>query len=169
MELKDLVSKLSSYNLFTNLLPGVLFVALLKEFTGFNLIFEPVFLGLFLYYFIGVVIDRVGSLVVEPILRKTKFLKFIDYPKFVKASKMDEKIEILSENNNMCRSLVALCIVLLLSMVYKWFITNFIILSTHRNLILLILLFFIFLFSYKKQTKYVVNRCNTTLGDKQFE
>ena len=113
MELKDLISKLSSYNLFTNLLPGVLFVALLKEFTVFNLIFEPVFLGLFFYYFIGIVINRVGSLVVEPILIKTKFLTFIDYPKFVKASKMDEKIEILSENNNMCRSLVSLCLLLI--------------------------------------------------------
>jgi hypothetical protein len=163
MELKDLISKLSSYNLFTNLLPGILFVVLLKEFTSFNLIFDPVFLGLFLYYFIGIVINRIGSLVVEPILIKTKFLTFIDYPKFVKASKIDEKIEILSENNNMCRPLVSLCVLLLLTIRYEWLMSKCTFVDTHSNVILIVSLFFIFLFSYRKQTKYVVKRCNANL------
>jgi hypothetical protein len=165
MELKDLISKLSSYNLFTNLLPGILFVALLKEFTSFNLIFDPLFLGLFLYYFIGIVINRIGSLVVEPILIKIKFLTFIDYPKFVKASKMDAKIEILSENNNMCRSLVALCITLLLAIGYEWLMNKCTFIHTHSNVILIVSLFVIFLFSYRKQTKYVVKRCNANLDN----
>lgn len=165
MELKDLISKLSSYNLFTNLLPGILFVAILKEFTDFNLIFDPLFLGLFLYYFIGIVINRIGSLVVEPILIKVKFLTFIDYSKFVKASKMDAKIEILSENNNICRSLVALCITLLSSIGYKWLMSKCIFIDAYSNIILIVLLFAIFLFSYRKQTKYVVKRCNTNLDN----
>lgn len=165
MELKDLISKLSSYNLFTNLLPGILFVALLKELTDFSLIFDPLFLGLFLYYFIGIVINRIGSLVVEPILIKAKFLTFIDYPKFVKASKMDAKIEILSENNNMCRSLVALCIILLLAIGYEWLMSKYAFIDTHSNIILIVLLFVIFLFSYRKQTKYVVKRCNANLDN----
>lgn len=165
MDLKDLINKLSSYNLFTNLLPGILFVALLKEFTSFSLIVDPLFLGLFLYYFIGIVINRIGSLVVEPILIKTKFLTFIDYQKFVKASKMDEKIEILSENNNMCRSLVALCITLLLGIGYECLMSNCTFIDTHSNIILIVLLFVIFLFSYRKQTKYVVKRCNANLDN----
>lgn len=133
MELKDLIGKLSSYNLFTNLLPGILFVALLRELTNLNLIFEPIFLGLFLYYFIGIVINRIGSLVIEPILRKIKFLTFIDYSKFVKASKMDEKIEILSENNNMCRSLVALCLTLLLAIGYERLMSKCAFIGTYSN------------------------------------
>jgi len=165
MELKDLISKLSSYNLFTNLLPGILFVALLKELTDFSLIFDPLFLGLFLYYFIGIVINRIGSLVVEPILIKAKFLTFVDYPKFVKASKMDAKIEILSENNNICRSLVALCIILLLAIGYEWLMSKCAFIDTHSNIILIVLLFVIFLFSYRKQTKYVVKRCNANLDN----
>lgn len=165
MELKDLISKLSSYNLFTNLLPGILFVALLKELTDFSLIFDPLFLGLFVYYFIGIVINRIGSLVVEPILIKAKFLTFVDYPKFVKASKMDAKIEILSENNNMCRSLVALCIILLLTIGYEWLMSKCAFIDTHSNIILIVLLFVIFLFSYRKQTKYVVKRCNANLDN----
>jgi hypothetical protein len=165
MELKDLISKLSSYNLFTNLLPGILFVALLKEFSGFDLVFDPLFLGLFLYYFIGIVINRIGSLVVEPILIKAKFLTFIDYPKFVKACKMDAKIEILSENNNMCRSLVALCITLLSAIGYEWLISKCAFIDMHSNIILIVLLLVIFIFSYRKQTKYVVKRCNANLDN----
>jgi len=165
MELKDLIGKLSSYNLFTNLLPGILFVTLLKELTNINLIFEPVFLGLFLYYFIGIVINRMGSLVIEPVLRKIKFLTFIEYSKFVKASKVDEKIEILSENNNMCRSLVSLCITLLSAIGYEWLMSKCAFINTHSNVILIVLLLIIFLFSYRKQTKYVVKRCKANLEE----
>lgn len=163
MEQKDLISRLSSYELFTNLLPGVLFVTLLKEFTDFNLIFEPIFLGLFLYYFIGIVINRIGSLVVEPILRTTQFTVFIDYPKFVKAKKMDKEINILSEKNNMCRSLVSLCVLLLLSIGYEWLMSKWTFVATHSNVILIVFLFLIFLFSYRKQTEYVVKRCKVNL------
>jgi hypothetical protein len=116
--------------------------------------------------YIGIVVNRIGSLVIEPILRKTKFLTFIDYPKFVKASKIDEKIEILSENNNMCRSLVSLCVSLLLAVVYEWMMKKITFIDTYSNVILLVLLFVILLFSNRKQTKYVVKRCNANLGEK---
>lgn len=163
MELKDLISRLSSYELFTNLLPGVLFVTLLKEFTDFNLIFEPIFFGLFLYYFIGIVINRIGSLVVEPILRKTKFLVFIDYPKLIKAKRMDEEVNTLSRDNNMCRSLVSLCVLLLLTIGYEWLMSKWTFVATHNNIILIIFLFIVFLFAYRKQTEYVVKRCKANL------
>jgi hypothetical protein len=164
--MNDLIGKISSYNLFTNLLPGVLFVILLKWITNFNVILEPLFLGLFLYYFIGIVINRIGSLIVEPILRKTKFLTFIDYTKFVKACKMDEKIEILSENNNMCRSLVALCVSLFFAKGYEWLISKVDFINPYSDIALLVLLFILFLFSYRKQTKYVTKRCKTNLDEK---
>ncbi len=138
---------------------------LLKYFTSFNLIFDPVFLGIFLYYFIGIVINRIGSLVIEPILIKIKFLTFIDYSKFVKASKMDEKIEILSENNNMCRSLIALCVTFLLAAGYEWLMSKCSFIDTYSNVILIVLLFIVFMFSYRKQTKYVVKRCKANLDE----
>ena len=63
--MKEIIDKLSSYNIFNYLLPGVLFVAIAKNFTEYNLILDNDFIGAFFYYFIGMVISRFGSLIIE--------------------------------------------------------------------------------------------------------
>lgn len=85
--MKDLIDKLTTYNIFNYLFPGVLFVVLAKATTDYNFIQENNFLGAFLYYFIGMTISRFGSVVIEPILRKINFVKFRDYQEYAKASK----------------------------------------------------------------------------------
>ena len=124
--MKDLLDKISSYNLFNYLLPGILFVCISKYFTDYNFIQDNDFIGAFLYYFIGMVISRFGSLFVEPILKRISFLKFADYESFIVASKKDEKIELFSEVNNTYRTITALFIILLLLKIYnhKYYISN---------------------------------------------
>ncbi len=151
MDTKGLMGKISSYNLFTNLLPGVLYVVIAKEITRFNLIVEPVFVGLFLYYFIGVVINRIGSLVIEPFLRWIKQVRFIDYEKFVRASKLDGKIEVISETNNMYRSLLTLSVVLLLTMGYDRLIGKWECVDNYTCLIVIVLLICFFCFHIRNR------------------
>ena len=106
--MKDLLDKLSSYNLFNYLLPGVLFAAFVDALTPLKVLQKDIVVGMFVYYFLGSVVSRVGSLFVEPILRKTGFVKFAPYEDFVKASKADPRLEILSEANNTYRTLCAM-------------------------------------------------------------
>ena len=110
--MKDLLDKLSSYNLFNYLLPGVLFVALIDKFTSLHLIQENVLIGAFVYYFIGSIISRIGSIFIEPFLKRVKFVTFSQYSDFVTASKEDPKIEILSEQNNMYRTFCAMLLLI---------------------------------------------------------
>lgn len=161
--MKDLIGKLSSYNLFTNLLPGILFVVFLRKITVFDLIFEPLFLALFFYYFVGIVINRFGSLIVEPILKKIKFLYLVEYSRYVQACKLDCKIETLSENNNMCRCFIALCLLLPLSKGYEWLGNKYTFFADYGYIMLILFLLILFLFSYRKQTKYIVKRCEANL------
>lgn len=105
--MKDLLDKLTTYNLFNYLFPGVVFVIVASIFTKYSFVQQDIVLGVFLYYFIGLVISRFGSLVVEPILRKLSFVEFVEYGDFVAAAKKDEKIELLSEANNSYRTLFA--------------------------------------------------------------
>ena len=102
--MKELLDKLSSYNIFNYLLPGILFSVIASKVTELNLIQSDIVIGVFLYYFVGLIISRLGSLIVEPILKKVKFLKFAEYTDFVKVSEKDKKLEILSESNNMYRT-----------------------------------------------------------------
>src|SRR5713101_362377 len=109
--MNELLEKLSSYNIFNYLLPGVLFVIVAKQFVGLNLAQDDLILAAFLYYFLGMTISRVGSLVVEPLLKKISFVKFSDYPQYVAAAQKDKTLEVLSESNNTYRTIVAVFLV----------------------------------------------------------
>ena len=75
----DILSKITSYNLFNNLVPGVVF-----SYAASSLEIAAVGTGnlatdLIIYYFIGVLISRFGSLFVEPILKFTRVAIYADY------------------------------------------------------------------------------------------
>lgn len=156
--MKEILERISSYNLFNYLLPGTVFVFILSKTSDFNLIQKDLLIGGFLYYFIGLIISRIGSVIIEPILSKISFIKFADYSDFVTYSKVDSKIDILSESNNMYRTMISLFLCLLLTRLYQW-LSGLIGLSEHTgNTILLLLVLILFLFSYRKQTNYITKR-----------
>lgn len=158
--MKDLLDKISSYNLFNYLLPGILFVSMTKQFTDYNFIQDNDFMGAFLYYFIGMVISRFGSLIIEPTLKNISFIKFADYKSFISASKKDEKIELFSEVNNTYRTITAMFVIFMLVKLYNHFQVRWDIPHDVTTLILVGLIFLMFLFSYRKQTNYITKRIN---------
>ncbi len=160
--MKELLDKITSYNLFNYLLPGVLFVVFAKSFLSIDLIQGNTILDVFLYYFIGLVISRFGSLVIEPILKKIKFLIFTKYEDFISASRIDSKIEIFSEANNMYRTFIAMFALLLLSKLYFYIQTFYPRLQDWNMHIVIVLLLVMFLYSYRKQTVYIFKRINST-------
>lgn len=154
----QLIEKLSSYNIFNYLLPGVLFAIIGTEIASFNFIVEDLVIAAFVYYFYGLIISRVGSLVIEPFLKFIKFLNFSSYPDYIEASKKDSTIEILSEQNNSYRSMAGLFLnLLLLALVDE--LRNHIDLTLKQiQLISVSALLVLFLASYRKQTKYISDR-----------
>ncbi|MFY7814014.1 MAG: hypothetical protein ACOVRK_02370 [Chryseobacterium taeanense] len=116
--MKEFLDKISSYNIFNYLFPGVLFAYIITNFCGYNLIQKDILIGVFLYYFIGMIVSRFGSICLEPFLKWINFLKFESYKDFVVASQKDSKIELLSEVNNTYRTLISMLLLALLSKVY---------------------------------------------------
>ena len=163
---KEIVEKISSYNLFNNLLPGVLFVYAISNITNFNLLVDNVIIVIFLYYFVGLVISRFGSFVVEPLLRKIKFIRFADYKDFLSASEQDSKIELLSEVNNMLRTFISLFVFILLTFIYDKIAVRFCIPIENTIIILIVALLVLFVFSYRKQTTFIRKRVER-LNNKQ--
>lgn len=164
--MKDILQKLSTYNIFNYLLPGIVFVALLRFFTSYDLVIEEIVIGAFLYYFIGMIISRIGSILIEPILRKSKIVKFSDYGKFISASKRDDKIELFSEINNMYRTFISMFVILLLIVVYENIYKCITLNDTYKTILGLFVLAFLFLFSYRKQTEYINKRINSMDDEK---
>ena len=158
--MKDLLEKLSSYNIFNYLLPGVVFVVIAEKLTSFKFIQNDIIIGVFLYYFIGLVISRIGSLFIEPILKKIKFITFAPYSEFVNASKKDDKVDTLSEVNNMYRTFCSLFLVLIVFKCYDLVLKKYPILSRWSSVVITLGLFLLFLFAYRKQAEYITKRIN---------
>ncbi len=161
--MREILAKISSYNLFNYLLPGVLFAVILQELGIYSFIQDDLIIGVFVYYFIGLVVSRFGSLIVEPFLKKITFLKFVKYKDFVFATKKDSKIEILSEASNMYRTFVSMISMILILKIYKVVEYQIPELQDWNPLILSVLLLIMFLFSYRKQSQYITKRIKSHL------
>ena len=160
--MKELLDKLSSYNLFNYLLPGAIFVASAQRISNHSFKDENIVVQLFLVYFIGMVISRVGSLTIEPALKKVKFIKFAPYKEFVGASLKDPKIDILSEQNNTYRTLCAVFLSLGILKLYDLAVLSW---PRTTRTVVLVGLFGLFAFAYRKQTEYVRKRIDATPKD----
>ena len=156
--MNELFNKLSSYNIFNYLLPGILFAIFAGEIIHYPLVQRDILTGAFLYYFLGLVVSRFGSLTIEPILKWLRFVKFADYKDFVLVSQKDPKLDVLSEVNNTYRTLAALFSLLLLLKLYMKLEARFPGLKDWDITIMAGLLLIMFLFSYRKQTAYITKR-----------
>lgn len=161
--MKAILDKLSSYNIFNYLFPGFLFVIVGEKFTSISLLYEKWFIGVFLYYFYGLVISRLGSLIVEPLLKRVKFVQFAPYKDYLEAAKLDARIEIFSEQNNMYRTLCSMSILLIALKIAEQIKDAWPWGADVNSFIFVIGLLVIFLFSYRKQTQYVVQRVTAAL------
>jgi hypothetical protein len=167
--MKDLLDKLSSYNIFNYLFPGVLFAVLADKLISYKLLIDNVVIGVFVYYFLGLVVSRVGSLILEPLLKQIRILHFTPYEDYVRASKLDGKIELLSEINNMYRTLSSVFICLLFLYFYGFLEKKYTVISDYSLVLAIILLMILFVFSYRKESDYIkvrVKRAIKTVDDK---
>jgi len=157
--LKLIIDKLSRYNFLTNILPGTVLCIILKYWIGYDFISDKnwYMLGV-IFYFVGMVNNRFGSLVVEKLLQSTRFVKFAPYKDFIAAEKVDSKITTLSMENNVFRSYLSVAILSLLALLYKSIEAHCSWVENHGVVIVLALLVLLFGFSYRKQTKYVKER-----------
>lgn len=162
--MKEFVDKLSSYHLLNYLLPGVIFIILAKKFTGYDLMMDNLIMGLFLYYFIGLFISRIGSLVIDPSLKRISFINPAPHGDYISASQKDQKLESLSEVNNLFRSLATLSLLLVVLKLWKLLENKIVWVENNHYWILVLVLFILFLYSYKKQTQLIVNRISAIIG-----
>lgn len=165
--MKELLDKLSSYNIFNFLFPGVVFAVLVSHISSYNLVQNDIVIGVFIYYFYGAIISRVGSLILEPVLRKTRVVTFTPYEDFFRALSIDPKLDVLSETNNMYRTICSLLLCITIVFIYGKLEQNNLFIHASTPFICIIGLFILFILSYKKQTAYIAKRVSVILMDKE--
>jgi hypothetical protein len=164
-----LLEKLSSYNLLNNLIPGSVFCFLLHSICSIDILSDSVVENLFIYYFVGMILSRVGSIVVEPIAKKVKLVSYANYNDYIVASKVDPKIDTLLETKNLYRTVAACGLLIICVKIYTIAEQYLQALSYAAPYIIAGLLLVIFLLSYRKQTNYIRKRVNHAVRVEQEE
>lgn len=155
--MNELLSKLSSYNIFNYLLPGAVF-SILAERIALLESPDQIVEQLVWYYFLGMVISRLGSIVVEPILKRVKFVTYSNYDDYLTACKSDGKLETMVEVSNTYRTVATAFFTLLVGLLYvsasAWIGID----GMLQAKIAISLVFVLFLLSFRKQVGFVVER-----------
>lgn len=153
---KTLSDKLSSYSLFNFIFPGTLFLGLIKFVGKKDIIFdENIWWFLLAAYSCGMVISRIGSLVVEESFKMFGWIKKYDVQKYSESLKNNAMTGILLEICNTYRTLCAMWLIFLV-------LTLFVDLDICRCKLLLVeaVLFTLFAFSFVKQHRYFMDNIN---------
>jgi len=171
---KSIVEKISSYNIFNNFFPGVIFCYIVEKTTRFSIAGEEIWEMLFIYYFIGMIISRISSIFIEKILKSIKiknrklnskepFLKFAPYEQYIDASEKQPFIKTLNETNNAYRTIITVFVIAIAVKIYDWLLCDLVERCGQigNNLVFIgmsILIIALFVGSYKKQTDYIRSR-----------
>lgn len=161
--MEKLLDKITSYNIFTYFLPGLVFSFLVERYTSWILLSGEVYKDVFIIYFIGLVISRIGSVIIEPILVSLKFVKMGRYEDYVAACKINTKVEVIHEVTNTYRSLLAAVITFCLLYLVSILETKVPVLEPFTVPVTLITAVVILMFSFRKQSKYLTRivKCST--------
>lgn len=152
------IEKLGEYKIFNYLLPGIIFTYLLKYYVGIDIFQSNVIEMAFIFYFIGSVISRFGSVVIEEILKKIKYIKHSNYNDYINAVKKDDFIKKLLISNNTYRTLCAGFLLILIIKGVKELVNYFNLQTGIIYTIVIIFGFILYLLSFKKQTGIIVKR-----------
>ncbi len=161
--MNELLNKLSEYHFVQSLVPGMIFTYCSKMFYEINFLTDKPIYDFCVILIIGLIISRIGSIIVEPLLKKIKILNFCKYSNYIEASQKDSIIKNLSETNNLYRVIIATFLVLLVEKLYIFLAEKFTWLNDWFYLIISVLLIVLFIFSYRKQTNYIKQRVDKAL------
>lgn len=161
--MESILQNISEYRLLNNLIPGGFFVGVLSWAAGWassevNFIFI-----IAISYVAGVILSRLGSLVVEPVAKKVFKVDFASYEDYCQAEKRYPKLASMNTENNIFRTFVVMSACLLLGAP----IIGLFGMGDGRALSLLViasaLSVAIFMLAYIKQTNYIVSRIKNEL------
>lgn len=157
--LSKLISILDNFYLATYIIAGAGVILGLK-FVGINIYSSDFWVNLGVCYFAGMISSRIGSLIIEYLCIKSGFIKKEVYKRFLDAERKDQSGKLLSMSkvSGLYLTMSAVSLIIFLTSLIFWIINPIVrqpyIYQTGCSL----LIFILFLFSYRKQNQYVVKR-----------
>lgn len=159
----EILSLIKPYELVINLFPGIMSNYFLKRLFGVDLT-----LGcndiekLFIWYFIGMIVSRFASVVIEPLSKFVKLIQCASYNDYLEAQKQDKQISLLARKSELYRNLLAMGILMVILIIVNIVLlidfTKILQSSVVAELLIGMLIVVIFAIAYRKQVTYVRKR-----------
>ena len=159
--MEKIIERISNYHIVNTLIPGFIFVYLSKQLLSVDLYSENVLYNFFIFYMLGIICNRIGSIIVEPFFKFINIVEFAPYEEYVKAEQKNPKIETLNTDNNFYRTMCATIIFIIGEKFYIYLIAVCPFIASYKNEILIFVVLALFAFSYHKQTSYIKKRVET--------
>lgn len=163
--MEKFLEKISNYHFLNTLIPGACIVYFSKRFIGFDFLTNELIYDLLIIFILGLFSGRLGSVIIESILKKIKIIRFEEYEDYLRASKKDIKITELAVDNNLYRAMIAAFIFLLIEKLFVFILQKYVFLQNYGFLIISIFVIIIYVLSYRKQTKHITNRIKFDLSE----
>ena len=164
--LTKLIGLLENFYLATYIIAGSA-IGIGLTIIGISFFESEFWINLGLCYFAGMIASRIGSLVIEPICKKTKIIPWEPYERFLEAEKKDstKKLLSLSKVNGIYCTMSAVSLILfVVSIVQK--INEDAVWTQYLDFPLIyFLIFILFILSYRKQVGYTVERIRFLLDN----
>lgn len=156
--------KLDAYNLVANLVPGAALTYAL-HYSKFPTP-SPDELGAFLLvaFVAGVTSNRLGSLVLDPFLRRIRFLEVKNYDSFVTSERVDKKLETLVANHGLYRTFFTAGAIYLLLFIISRLLPGAVLPAQAVFVLFVIAGMLVFLFAFKKEDGYIHSRIKAAGG-----
>lgn len=159
--MEKLIERISNYHIVNTLIPGFIFTYLSKQLLSVDLYSENALYNFFIFYMLGIICNRIGSIIIEPFFKFTHIIKFAPYEEYVKAELKNPKIETLNTDNNFYRTMCATILFIIGEKIFIYLTATFSFIASYKNEILIFLVLALFTFSYHKQTSYIKKRVDT--------
>ncbi len=183
--INGIMEMIGAYEILNNVIPGAIYAALVEKFTSLRFIKGDFIIDIIVYYFVGLLIGRIGSAFIRRPSKNKKetMLKGIkcrvrsllwakpetercsedNYDDYIKAEKVDAKVSRLSLIGDMYRTLASVSICVLLTIILDLLKVNTMIFSISWVKIITVIIgcvimAFIFRSAYVKQAYYIRSR-----------
>ena len=149
--INSLFNKLSAYQLLSLMLPGASLLGTLKFIFAIDIkVDENIWWFLLSSYVVGIILSRIGSLLIEELFKKMGFIKGYNVGNYIAKRKEDDMVETLLSFANLYRSFCALSILLIIvTMVKGYGFCDY-----WHYFLLEVLLLLLFAFSFCQQYNY---------------
>ena len=167
--LKSFSDKVSTYQIFTFLFPGAVFLGVLKISYTKELPEINIWEKLFLCYTVGMIISRIGTLIIEGVMtwlsRWFNVLEKIEYTNIILAERKDTKDNMLLQVSNTYRTMAAVFLtILIVAAVNKCSSLGFE--FSCGVLWFSVAMIVLFVFSFRKQYSYAKKRVDFVSAEK---